>query len=97
MALNSETLAKKKRPRQGSRFQMEFSFPDDDSKKVFLNRLYSAKRLFKAKMKRSIDNIDLILYLLDLVDAEQPIDSPSENTEIPANSTRPMLKNSGKT
>ena len=98
MALNSETLAKKKRPRQGSRFQMEFSFPDDDSKKVFLNRLDSAKRLFKAKMKkRSIDNIDLISCLLDLVDAEQPIDSPSENTEIPANSTRPMLKNSGKT
>ncbi len=90
---------KKKRPRQGSRFQMEFSFPDDDSKKVFLNRLDSAKRLFKAKMKkRSIDNIDLISCLLDLVDAdEQPIDSPSENAEIPANSLRPMLKNSGKT
>ena len=80
MALNSETLAKKKRPRQGSRFQMEFSFPDDGSKKVFMNRLDSSKRLFKAKIKkRSIDNIDLISYLLDLVDVEQPIDSPSEN------------------
>ena len=46
--------------------------------------------------KRSFNNIDLISCLLDLVDTEQPIDSSSENAEIPANSTRPMLKNSGK-
>ena len=42
--------------------------------------------------KHSIDNIDLIFCLLDLVDTKHP----SENAEIPANSTRPMLKNSGK-
>ncbi len=48
----------------GFRYQMEFSFPDDDSKKAFLNCLDCSKRMFKEKMKKSsIDNVEFMSCL----------------------------------
>ena len=63
---------------------------------MFSNRLDRAKRLLKSKMrKHSIDNVNLISCLLDLVEKEQPMER-STASDIDDSSTKHMLKNSGK-
>ncbi len=91
---SSDSFAKKKRPRQCFRYQMEFSIPDDDSKKAFLNRLDCAKRMFKEKIKKtSINNVDLMSCLLDLV--QSSLYSSSGADVDTSRAVKPMLKNSG--
>ena len=48
MAIVFENALKKKHPRLGPRYEMEISFPDDDSKKRFLSRLDRAKSSLKS-------------------------------------------------
>ena len=62
---NSESVPRRKRPRLGSRFQMEVNFPDDDSKKKFLGRLEKAKGLlFSAESHIVVDNFRLLSTIL---------------------------------
>ena len=62
----------------------------------FLHRLDKVKRAFVAKQKRSVDNLELISSLLDLVEAEDDdTSSQSCSNEEVDRSAKPMLKQSG--
>ena len=98
MATNFESCApKKKRPRLGTRYQMELAFPNEYSKKEFLLRLDRVKRSFVAKQQRSIDNVELMNSLLDLVDVESESGSSQEHlsNKNVSKSAKSMLKSSG--
>ena len=96
MATNFEICApKKKRPRLGTRYQMELAFSNKYSKKEFLLRLDRVKRAFVAKQQRSIDNVELMNSLLDLVESGSGSSQEHLSNKNVSKSAKSMLKSSG--
>ena len=97
MATDSEP--RKKRARQGFRYQMELYFTSEDHKEAFLSRMKDAKRLLAPRGYPPLDNRELICSLLDKVEAAVSLDesladsgAQSQTQTVPA---LPMLDNSG--
>ena len=61
----AESGPRKKRLRLGARFQLEINFPDEDSKKRFLDRLDRAKSATSSDSCSKLDNYSLLSKLLD--------------------------------
>ena len=97
----ADNVAKKKRPRSGFRFQMELTFDDQDSKKIFLSRLDKAKGLLSSSTgSRNVDNFALLSSLLDVFEGKFGGDGAQSAGSLPdampANPKTAMLKHSGK-
>ena len=88
---------KKKRLRHGARYQMQLTFPDEETKTAFLSRLERAKSVLSSKKRRAIDNFELIDSMLNQVSEQvsfQANRDDSTSAEVPK-MTKPMLKSSG--
>ena len=90
-----ENAPKKKRPRFGPCYQMEISFLNDDSKKIFLSRLDRAKNSLSSSGSHNVDNYRLLLSLLDHFEEEPGRDSDVPPTTISPAQRNLMLKHSG--
>ena len=67
-ALDSVVPLRKRPRREGFRYQMELNFPLQEKKDQFLGWLDCVKQSLISKRRRSIDHLELLSFLLDLVE-----------------------------
>ena len=89
-----ENAPRKRRPRQGPRYQMKVNFPGEDSKKQFTSRLDKAKSLLSFNGSRIVDNFRLLSSMLDYFEqAVQDVGHDAVPTTV--QKQKLILKNSG--
>lgn len=68
-----------KKPRKGSRHQLQLTFPDDAATTAFKKRLDAVKEALKPQGSVALDNVGLMTRMLDIVD-EHLVSSPGTTT-----------------
>ena len=68
-----------KKPRKGSRHQLQLTFPDDAATTAFKKRLDAVKEALKPQGSVALDNVGLMTRMLDIID-EHLVSSPGTTT-----------------